>query len=105
MNRRTFVVFTLVAGFGFAQVAGTNGQSKAITPDLAALADSNSLKLVNRTVTRLVDGSRTGVRVSAGPGEGIAYLPGIEFVSGETEFDVRGKDVAQPSVARRRSTE
>ncbi len=31
------------------------------------------------------------------PGDGVAYLPGIEFVNGAIEFDVKGKDVQQQS--------
>ncbi|PYR01223.1 MAG: hypothetical protein DMF97_08120, partial [Acidobacteria bacterium] len=51
----------------------------------------------NRGASRLVDGARKGVRLSEGPGEGVAFLPGIEFANGTIEFDVRGRDVAQQS--------
>jgi hypothetical protein len=65
-------------------------------PDLAALADGKSLKLFNRTA-RLVDGARTGARLNAAAGDGVAFLPGIDFANGTIEFDVLGKDVAQQS--------
>jgi hypothetical protein len=97
MNRREFVVsaFAGVVGLsGFSRVAG---QAKTITPDLSALADKKSLTLFNRDASRLVDGARKGVRLSEAPGEGVAFLPGIELANGTIEFDVRGRDVAQQS--------
>src|SRR5204863_7110055 len=47
----------------------------------------------NRSVSALNDGTRKGVRLNEQPGEGVAYLKGIEFSNGTIEFDVRGKDV------------
>ena len=46
-----------------------------------------------RTITRLADGARQGVRLSEAAGEGPAYLPGIEFANGTIELDLKGKDV------------
>jgi hypothetical protein len=82
---------------GLVEVVRVSGQAKTITPDLGGLADKKSLKLFNRTASRLVDGARTGARLSDAPGEGVAFLPGIEFANGTIELDVRGKDVAQQS--------
>jgi hypothetical protein len=97
MNRRDFVVSTFAGMVGFVQVSRVSGQVKTITPDLGALADGRSLKLFNRDAHRLVDGARRGIRLSEAPGEGVAFLPGIELANGTIEFDVRGKDVAQQS--------
>jgi len=97
MNRREFVVSTFAAAVGVSRVSRAGGQAKTIKPDLGALADKNGLTLFNRGASRLVDGAKKGVRLSEAPGEGIAFLPGIEFTSGTIEFDVRGKDVAQQS--------
>ncbi len=97
MNRREFVVSTLAGVVGLSGVSRVAGQAKTITPDLGALADAKSLKLFNRGASRFIDGARNGVRLSEAPGEGIAFLPGIEFSNGTMEFDVRGKDVAQQS--------
>ncbi len=44
-------------------------------------------------MSALSDGTRKGVRLNEQPGEGVAYLKGIEFSNGTIEFDVRGKDV------------
>lgn len=91
MNRREFVISTsgvaLFARFGFA------GQQKAIEPDLASLADGKGLNASKRTISRLADGARQGVRLSEAEGEGPAYLPGIEFANGTIEVDIRGRDV------------
>jgi hypothetical protein len=97
MNRREFVVSTFAGVLGVSEVSRVAGQAKTITPDLVALADRNSLTLFNRGASRLVDGARKGVRLSEAPGEGVAFLPGIEFATGTIEFDIRGRDVAQQS--------
>ena len=97
MNRREFVLSTLAGVVGLSQVARVAGQAKTITPDLGALADAKSLTLFNRGASRFVEGARKGVRLSEAPGDGVAFLPGIEFANGSIEFDVRGKDVAQQS--------
>jgi hypothetical protein len=97
MNRRDFVVSMLAGGIGLSAVARADGQARTIRPDLAALADGKRLNLFNRTATRLVDGARTGARLNAAAGDGVAFLPGIDFANGTIEFDVRGKDVAQQS--------
>ena len=55
------------------------------------------LEVFNRTATSLQDGSRTGIRLSASAGDGVAFLPGIEFSNGTIELDLRGKDVLQQS--------
>ena len=97
MNRREFVISTCAGLTGLSAVPSRVGQAKTITPDLAALADGRRLTLVNRTASRLVDGARTGVRLSAVEGEGVALLPGVELANGTIELDIRGKDVAQQS--------
>lgn len=97
MNRRAFVTSMAGGAIGLSAVSRVAGQTNPITPDLGALADGNRLKLFNRTATRLVDGTRRGVRLSAAEGEGMAFLPAIALANGTIEFDVRGKDVAQQS--------
>jgi hypothetical protein len=97
MNRiaRTLLIIGVSASlFGGALV---EGQKKALTPDLAKLAESKSFKTFNRNVSVLSDGTKKGVHLSAGPGDGIAYIEASEFGDGAIEFDVRGKDVLQQS--------
>ncbi len=81
MNRPAFVVL-----FAASSVAG---QQRAIEP--------KGWEVFNRSVSSLSDGTRTGVRLSEGPGEGIAYLRGIELRNGTVEVDIKGKDVQQQS--------
>lgn len=93
MNRREFVTSTVA----FAVVSRIAGQQKTNEPDLAALVDSKSLEVFNRSVSSFNDGGKKGARMSESPGDGLAYLPGIEFANGVIEFDVKGKDVPQQS--------
>jgi hypothetical protein len=93
MNRRDFVIST----FGLTAALSTPfriaGQKKTIEADLTALADGKGLNASKRTISRLTDGARKGVRLSEAEGEGPAYLPGIEFANGTLELDMKGKDV------------
>jgi hypothetical protein len=93
MNRREFVISTFgvtVALFTPCRIAG---QKKTIEPDLSSLADGKGLNASKRTISRLTDGARQGVRLSEAEGEGPAYLPGTEFANGTIELDMKGKDV------------
>jgi hypothetical protein len=76
MNKLAFFLL-----FGASNLAG----QRSIEP--------KDLDVFNRTVTALSDGTRKGVHLDERPGEGVAYLKGIEFSNGTIEFDVRGKDV------------
>jgi hypothetical protein len=97
MDRREFVVSALTCAAAVVTPSRIVGQKKAIEPDVAALAENQGLKLFNRSASRLADGARKGVRLSEREGDGVAYLPAIEFSNGTIEFDVRGKDVQQQS--------
>ncbi len=97
MNRLAFVVSTFAGAVGLSTASRIVGQSKTIEPDLAALAEGKGLKAFNRSLSSLHDGTRKGVRLDESPGDGVAYLPGIEFANGTIELDVRGKDVQQQS--------
>jgi hypothetical protein len=91
MYRRDFVISTFACVLGFSDVSRVLGQKKTIEPDLAALAESKGLKVFNRSLSAIND--KKGVRLSESPGDGVAYLEGVEFTNGAIEFDVRGKDV------------
>ncbi len=97
MNRRQFVISAVTGVVGWSAMTRVAAQRIAITPKLADLAANRELRLSNRTASRLVDGDRTGVRLSDAPGEGVALVPGTEFSNGTIEIDLRGKDVAQQS--------
>src|SRR5258708_39949322 len=97
MNRRDLVISTLVWAVVLSAPAGIAGQKKTIEPDLAGLADSKGLKVFNRTVSSVNEGARKGARLNESPGDGVAFLPGIELADGTIELDVKGKDVLQQS--------
>jgi hypothetical protein len=93
MNQRV-AVLSIVAALGLFTSCAV-GQQRAIDPDLAKLASGQGLQVTvtNRRVTGFTDGARQGLRLSEGPGEGAAYLEGVEFANGTIELDVRGKDI------------
>ena len=93
MNRREFVISASGVTLGLLTPFTAAGRQKAIEPDLGSLADGKGLNASNRTITRLADGARRGVRLSEAEGEGPAYLPGIELADGAIELDLKGKDV------------
>ena len=72
----------LVVLFAASSVAA---QQRAIAP--------KDLEVFNRSVSSLSDGTRKGLRLSESPGDGVAYLRGVELGNGTIEFDVRGKDL------------
>lgn len=97
MKRRDFAFSMFACAAGLSTASRVVGQKKTIEPDLAELAEGKGMKVFNRSVSSLNDGGRKGVRLSASPGDGVAYLQGIELADGSIELDVRGKDVQQQS--------
>lgn len=97
MYRRDFVISTFACVVELSAVSRVLAQKKAIEPDLAALAEGKGLKVFNRSLSALNDGAKKGVRLSESPGDGVAYLEGVEFANGAIEIDIRGKDVQQQS--------
>jgi hypothetical protein len=93
MNRRDFVISTVVSVAGFPAAVNVFGQKKAIEPDLNSLADGKGLKVFNRSLSSFSEGARKGARLSEAQGDGVAYLPGVEFGNGTLELDIKGRDV------------
>jgi hypothetical protein len=96
MNKRVSEL-SLVAALGLCTASGVAGQRRTIEPDLPRLAAGQGLQVFNRSVSGLSDGAKQGLRLSEHPGDGVAYLKGVEFANGTIEVDVRGKDVPQQS--------
>src|SRR5207247_7349216 len=88
MNRHVTLP-ALLAAAGLCTAPRVSGQQRTLEPD--------RWEVFNRTATRLVDGTRTGIHLSASADNGVAYLQGVEFTNGTIELDVRGKDVPQQS--------
>jgi len=77
MNSSAFVVFLAASSLA--------AQQRASEP--------KDVAVFNRSVSSLSDGTRKGVRLDARPGDGVAYLRGVEFSNGTIELDIRGKDL------------
>jgi hypothetical protein len=91
MYRRDFVISTFACVVGLPTFSRGAGQKKTIEPNLAALVEGKGLKVFNRSLSALSD--KKGVRMSESPGDGVAYLEGVEFANGSIELDIKGKDV------------
>src|SRR3989441_10011035 len=96
MDRR-FAVAVVIAAASLFTASRGSGQQRTLEPDLAKLADGKGLEVFNRSVSSFKDGTKTGLRLSEGAGNGVAYLQGIELGNGTIELDIRGKDVQQQS--------
>ncbi len=61
------------------------------------MARRRALRAPARQVSALPAGAKTGVHLSAAEGAGVAWLDGIDLVTGVLQVDVRGEDVLQRS--------
>jgi len=55
--------------------------------------DARKLRVVNREATKIQE--RNGLRLSAAPGNGVAWVEGTDFQSGTIEVDIRGQEIMQ----------
>lgn len=94
MRRREFIVSTLACAVCLPRPLRLLAQTKSPAVDLATVEEGKGLRVLNkRTVSRLTDGARRGIRFSEAEGEGPAYLDGVTLANGTIEVDIRGKDV------------
>jgi hypothetical protein len=63
-----------------------------IRPDLAGIATGDGWTLTNRGVTTERDGGQTTVTFDGRPGDGAAWLDGVDFENGTIEVKIRGKN-------------
>lgn len=82
MNRREFVISTSSVAVGLFTPFRAAGQKRTIAPDLGLLADGEGLNASNRTISRLADENRRGVRLSESQGEAPAYVAVLELPAG-----------------------
>lgn len=92
MNRRTFLCATML---GASQL--TRRLPAQRTTALGALADTDDLRLVNRTASRHQEGDREILRLSEGVGDGLALLRDVGFDEGAISLELRGRNVPQRS--------
>lgn len=62
------------------------------TVNLENLKPNDNCVVVNRTMSPLKDGSRSGASLDEKQGNGLVWLEGISFGSGTIELDIRGKN-------------
>ena len=92
-----FFAFALLLVWGFAPPAQKEEHSKSLEPALRDLASGKGWSVINRQVSLQADKGQEFVRMSEGPGAGVALLDSVEFPRGVIELDLRGKNVVQKS--------
>lgn len=65
--------------------------------DLHKMVKDGNIVVHNRSLSLINEADHRGISLSKDPGEGIAWLKGIEFSNGTIEFDVRGENIKQHS--------
>jgi len=90
----TITLSILLTGAAASWVPQLRGQVQQI--DLAAQLSAGKLRPFNRRVEPL-QGSHEGVHVTEGVGPGVVWIAGSDFVDGEIDLQVRGRDVQQRS--------
>jgi hypothetical protein len=90
LNSKVYLLYAIVILISPSSFSQTKDSK---SPDLSALFKRNEIKVYNRQMSLIQDGSRTGVHLDEKEGNGIAWLKDIQFSNGAIEFDVRGRDV------------
>ncbi|MCJ7628575.1 MAG: hypothetical protein MUO50_09330 [Longimicrobiales bacterium] len=83
------VLLTLASLVGPAR--GVDAQ-EVLRPDLAGIATGTGWTVTNRAATVGTEGEHTVVTFDAQPGDGAAWLDGVEFHNGTIEVLIRGKN-------------
>lgn len=90
--KRLLVCFILICAGEYALA-----QQKTVKYDLLRLLADKKINVVNREASAVVDGIKTGIKLSARDDDGFAWLDGVSFADGTIELDIKGKDVLQHS--------
>ncbi|MEN9401619.1 MAG: hypothetical protein RL091_322 [Verrucomicrobiota bacterium] len=67
--------------------------ASVVVPQLDRIADPKVWRLHNRAGAVVAESGRTGVRLDARDGDGIAWLVGSDFAEGTIEIDLRGRNL------------
>jgi hypothetical protein len=97
MKTNIKIKIMLTGLFGIIWSATLSGQSGSSPTDLCNLLKNNNIEAFNRLVTCFNENNKTGLQFSKNPGDGVAWLKGVEFSNGTIEIDIKGKDVLQQS--------
>jgi hypothetical protein len=84
----TLLAVTTLPGFLSAQ---------ELTPELGGIASGDGWTVVNRGATVATEHGRTVVTFDGRPGDGAAWLEGVDFRDGTIEVLIRGKSIPQRS--------
>lgn len=94
MKRRingTALALLLVPTASLASSAGLQAQ-EMLRPDLTGIATGHGWTVSNRGATVAAEGDRTVVTFDGRPGDGAAWLDGVEFRNGTIEVLIRGRN-------------
>jgi len=94
MKRRIYATafaLLVVPAAALAFSAGLQPQ-EVVRPDLAGIATGEGWTVANREATVASEGNRTVVTFDGRPGDGAAWLDGVEFHNGTIEILIRGKN-------------
>jgi hypothetical protein len=87
----------LTAGLALSIGGASGGAAQALRPDLSTIASGRGWTVVRRAAQSFAEADRSGVRLDAREGDGIAWLDGSDFDNGVIELDLKGKNVPQQS--------
>lgn len=85
-----------VAAVVVALVATASTQT-VVEPDLSRVAAGDGWTVVRRAAASIDEDGRSGLRLDAREGDGVAWLDGTDFDSGVIELELKGKNVPQQS--------
>jgi len=94
MKRRIYApafAFLFVSAAALAFSPGLPAQ-EVVRPDLAGIATGEGWTVANRGATVEYEGNRTVVTFDGRPGDGAAWLDGMEFHNGTIEVLIRGRN-------------
>ena len=92
----TGTIASLLVSLSVVAAADADAAGRVTTPDLILTAAEGG-RVVNGTATPISEGARRGLRLDERPGQGVAWIKGLDFGTGTIEADLRGKDVLQRS--------
>lgn len=75
----------------------SSSSQNVIKIDLHKQVQEKGIRVFNRVLGLINEGSYQGISLSKDEGEGVAWIKGIEFSNGVIEFDVRGENIKQHS--------
>lgn len=97
MKKQSTTRFSFLLIFGLLSILIANGQGQSVKYDLTSLFENGNIEPFNRKLSQFSEKDLKGIRFSKNPGDGVAWLKGVEFSNGTIELDIRGKDIFQQS--------